>query len=146
MGKVTRWLAGLLCLASGVSLAQGVEVSQAWARATAPGQTVGAVYLTLKSRRAAKLIEVRSPVAERVEIHASSMEDGTMRMRMLEALPLSAGETVTLAPMGTHLMLIDLKSPLKAGGAVPLELVIQEKGRRRTLHIKAVVRAPSQPR
>ena len=50
------------------------------------------------------------------------MQQGVMRMRMLEKLDIPAGQKVALAPGQTHLMLIDLKSPLRAGEHITLKL------------------------
>jgi periplasmic copper chaperone A len=50
------------------------------------------------------------------------MEDGVMKMRMLEALSLKAGQQEKLAPGGFHLMLFDLKKPLTAGESVTFTL------------------------
>ena len=104
----------------------GVEISNAWARSTAPGQEVGAAYMSLKSTMAAKLLEVKSPIAESVEIHEMSMNNGVMKMRMLDVLDLPAGKTVKLEPGGFHLMLIDLKKPLRAGDAIEISMTFKD--------------------
>ena len=51
-----------------------------------------------------------------------------MRMRELPALELPSGKAVKLAPGGMHLMLIDLKAPLKVGDKVPLKLRFEKAG------------------
>jgi copper(I)-binding protein len=57
-------------------------------------------------------------------------------------LPLAAGQTVELKPGGLHVMLMDLKAPVKAGDAVPLTLVFEgANGQRHTQEVKAVARA-----
>lgn len=99
-----------------------VRIEGAWARATVPGQEVGAAYMRLTSQGDLTLIKVESPAADFVEIHKMSMNNGTMEMRMLEELKLPAGQTVKLEPGGFHLMLIDLKEPLKDGGKVGVTL------------------------
>ena len=97
--------------------ADSVSVSHAWARATAPGQEVGTAYLSLKSPVDTTLTAISSPAADSIEIHQMSMNKGVMEMRMMESLPLPAGQVVNLAPGGFHLMLFDLKKTLKAGEA-----------------------------
>jgi copper(I)-binding protein len=120
----------------------GVEISNAWARSTAPGQEVGAAYMSLKSTRAAKLLEVKSPVAESVEIHEMSMNNGVMKMRMLDVLDLPVGKTVKLEPGGFHLMLIDLKKPLKAGGNIEISLTVKDnRGKLSTQKVSLPVKA-----
>lgn len=116
----------------------GLEIADAWARASAT--RTGAAYLTLENKgsEADTLIEVRSPVAERVEIHDMTMEDMVMRMRRLDNLPVAAGESVQLAPGGKHIMLIGLSGPLEEGATVPLTLVFEKAGE---LAVEAPVRA-----
>src|SRR5690606_17950203 len=95
-----------------------VTISDAWARASRPGQKVGAAYMTLQSPEATTLVQEERPAAGTVEIHSMTMNDGVMKMRMLEDLPLKANEAVELAPGGFHLMLFDLAKPLQAGQTV----------------------------
>lgn len=104
-----------------------VNISQPWARATMPGQDVGAAYMVLQSPTDASLTAITSPAADAIEIHKMAMNKGVMEMRMLEALPLPAGKAVKLEPGGFHLMLFDLKKPLKAGEKLPLTLTIRDK-------------------
>lgn len=122
--------------------AQSVKAENAWARATVPGQKTGSVYVDLTSASSAALVAVGSPVAARAELHSMSMENGVMRMRALPKVDLPAGQTVKLAPGGLHVMLVDLKQPLKAGDKVPLTLSVQSSGTSlTTLKIDAEVRA-----
>ena len=102
-----------------------VAVLDAWARANAPGQTVGAAYMTLISAQDSTMVKVESDIAGTVQIHSMSMDNGVMKMRMLEELPLPAGKAEKLAPGGFHLMLFDLKKPLTAGESVKLTLTFR---------------------
>ena len=104
-----------------------VLVSDAWVRANAPGQSVGAAYMSLTSPQDSNLFAVESPAAGSVEIHSMTMTNGVMKMRMLENLPLAAGKVEKLAPGGFHLMLFDLKKPLKAGEQVKFKLSFKDK-------------------
>lgn len=121
--------------------AESVAITHAWARATVPGQTVGAVYMDLQSATDATLTEVSSPVADSAELHLMSMNKGVMEMRMLKSLPLPAGKVVKLEPSGLHVMLFDLKKPLKTGEQVDLTLKIQDKaGKTSTQQLHVPVR------
>lgn len=111
----------------GCLAADSVSISHAWARATAPGQDIGAAYMVLQSAVDSTLIEVTSPVAGSIEIHKMSMNKGVMEMRMQKTLPLPAGQAVKLEPSGFHLMLFDLKKLLKSGSQLPLTLKIMDK-------------------
>ncbi len=69
-------------------------------------------------------------VAGQVEIHEMAMNNGVMTMRPLDkGLAIEPGKTVKLAPGGYHLMLMDLKNPLKQGDKVPLELQFEKAGK-----------------
>ena len=129
-----------LVLAS-AALAQTVEVKDAWARATAPGQKAGGVYMQLKSGEAAALVGASSPAAGIVEIHEMAMEGNVMKMRALPKLDLPAGQTVELKPGGYHVMLIDLKAPLTKGESVPVKLRFEGKDKKvQEVEVKAEVR------
>lgn len=118
-----------------------IKVSDAWARATAPGQENGSVGLVITSQKDARLIAVASPVAASAEIHTMTMDNGVMKMRQLEDLPLPAKQAVTLGPGSDHLMLFGLKHALKAGDKVPLTLTVQFADKRtEKINIKAQVK------
>ena len=136
--NTTAWQRLLKCLlalslmtASAANYAQdlnsqdAVTIKDAWVRASAPGQNVGAAYMTLLSTQNASLIHAESNVTKSVEIHSMSMQNGVMKMRMLEKLALSANKPYKLAPGGFHLMLFDLKQPLAEGQQVEFELTFK---------------------
>ena len=108
-----------------VAAAEGVKVANAWVRAPVAGQKTAAAYLDLTSDRNLALVAAGSPAAGRVEMHSMTMDGGVMRMRALPRVDLPAGQTVRLAPGGTHLMLLELKQPLKPGDKLPLILSLQ---------------------
>ncbi len=105
---------------------QGVAIMDNWVRANAPGQNVGAAYMTLLSAQDSIMIKAEADIAGSVEIHSMKMENGVMKMRMLEELPLKAGKAEKLAPGGFHLMLFDLKKPLTAGESVNFTLSFKD--------------------
>jgi copper(I)-binding protein len=104
-----------------------VTITDAWVRENAPGQAVGAAYMTLKSADESSLVFVESSAAGSVEIHSMTMNNNVMKMRKLEELPLKAGKPEKLAPGGFHLMLFDLKKPLKSGDKVDFKLCFKDK-------------------
>ena len=116
----------LLLTVSHIALAD-VAISEAWVRATAPGQKVGAAYMTLKSAQPAKLVYVESSSADEVEIHSMTMSNGVMKMRKLDVLALQPNTPEKLAPGGFHLMLFGLQKPLKAGETVTLKLCFKDQ-------------------
>ncbi|MBN8509436.1 MAG: copper chaperone PCu(A)C [Burkholderiales bacterium] len=133
--------AALICL----SLAAQAQttVKDPWVRATVAGQKATGMFGQLSSAAGGKLVAASSPVAGIVEIHEMSMDGTTMKMRAVPALDLPAGKAVDLKPGGYHVMLMDLKQPLKAGETVPLTLVVEGAGgKRESVEVKAVVKAP----
>lgn len=106
----------------------GVEVTDAWCRATPNGARAGACYATLRATgRDDRLIGVATTAAETVQVHEMRTEGGMMRMGELAGgLPLPENAEVTLAPGGTHVMLMGLAGPLVAGERVTLTLDFDE--------------------
>ena len=118
-----------------------VQVQEPWVRATVPSQKVTGAFMQLTSPHDVKLVEARSPVAGRVELHEMAMERDVMKMRQVPAIALAAGKPVSLAPGGFHMMLFDLKQAVNAGDAVPLTLVFEGRdGSRESVEVKAAVR------
>lgn len=100
-----------------------VVVSDATCRPTPVGRQTTGCYLTLTAPTDDRLTDVASSVAARAQIHESRIENNMMIMGHLrDGLPLPAGQTVTLAPGGTHIMLLAVTEPLRAGDTVDLTL------------------------
>ena len=123
-----------------------VEVSQAWVRATVAQQKATGAFLRLLAKTDSRLVEVRSSVAGVVEVHEMAMQGDVMKMRAVPSLALPAGKTVELKPGGYHVMLMDLKAPIKAGDSVPLTLVFEGADKKReSVEIKAEARQLAAP-
>jgi copper(I)-binding protein len=107
-------------------------LTQAWSRATPGGAKIGGGYLTIENKGSApdRLIGGSGDIAGKIEVHEMSMKDGVMTMRPLDnGLTIGPGKTVKLAPGGFHLMLFDLKAPLKQGDKVPITLEFEKAGK-----------------
>ena len=107
-------------------------ITQAWSRATPGGAKVGGGYLTIENKGSApdRLIGGSAAVADKIEVHEMAINDGVMTMRQLDkGLVIEAGKTVKLAPGGYHLMLLNLKSPLKQGDKLPVTLEFEKAGK-----------------
>ena len=106
-------------------------ITQAWSRATPGGAKIAGAYLTIENRGSTpdRLVGGSGTVAAKVEVHEMAMKNGVMTMRSLDkGLAIEPGKTVKLAPGGYHLMLFDLKNPLKQGDKVPLTLEFEKAG------------------
>lgn len=120
----------LMLVAPLAGAADRLTVTNAWARATPPGATVAAVYLTLDNSAGQpdRLLSVASPRARSAEVHATFRDGELVRMRKVEPLHVAAGERAVLAPGGTHVMLLGLGTPLVQGERVPLVLRFELAG------------------
>jgi periplasmic copper chaperone A len=107
-------------------------ITQAWSRATPGGATIAGGYLTIenKGKAADRLIGGSADISDKVQLHEMSMNAGVMTMRQLDkGLAIEPGKTVKLAPGGYHLMMLDIKSPLKQGDKVPVTLEFEKAGK-----------------
>ena len=107
-------------------------ITQAWSRATPGGAKIGGGYLTIENRGSVpdRLIGGSADVADKIQVHEMAMNNGVMTMRPLDkGLAIEPGKTVKLAPGGYHLMLTDLKSPLKQGDKLPVTLQFEKAGK-----------------
>jgi len=98
--------------------ADPIIVQSAWARAMPPAAKVGAGYFEIRnnSKTAIRLAEVRSNVAQKVEIHSMTMEGNVMKMRHLgDGVEIAAQSRLSFKPGSYHLMFINPKTPFKAG-------------------------------
>jgi periplasmic copper chaperone A len=121
----------LLASCKPASAPPAVSVVDAWARATVPDQMGSAAYFTIRNGGGAdKLLSVTSPAAD-ASLHSTSIDNGVMRMRQLQALDVAAKGAVELKPGGTHVMLMGLKQPLQAGTTLELDLKFEKSGERR---------------
>lgn len=129
-------------LISACSKQDSIEIKNQWVRASNDGQDVSAAYMTIVSNEDTSLITIDSDVADVIEIHSMSMENGVMKMRMLDTLDLVAGKPTELSPGGFHLMLFDLKKPLAAGKEAHFTLHFKNKaGQEKTISVTSPIKA-----
>ena len=124
---------------------QPVQVTDAWVRATVPGQKGTGAFMKITAKEGMRLVGISSPVAGVAEVHEMKMENDIMKMRALPALDLPAGKTVELKSGGYHVMLMDLKQVLAKDTTVPLTLIFKDaKGleSRMDLKVPVAVSAP----
>ncbi|NMX41399.1 copper chaperone PCu(A)C [Pseudomonas veronii] len=136
-----RTLIGLSLLGLAAHASAQVQVSEAWVRATVPGQPSSGAFMTVTADSDSKLLRVASPVAKDVQIHEMSMKDDVMRMGPVDSITLPAGTPVKLDPDGYHVMLMGLTGQIKEGDQVPLTLTVENaRGERQTVEVKAAAR------
>ncbi len=118
---------GALLLALAGSASADVTVSDAYLRSAMPAAKTGAAFMVLHNDGAETetLIEVRSDVAARVELHTHVMSaDGVMSMVPVEdGIALPAGGEHRLERGGDHVMFMGLLRLLPEGETVRMTLV-----------------------
>jgi len=101
-----------------------VLVENGYARESIPGTSISSAYMTISnlSAKNIRLISASSAVSERIEIHQHTMVDGLMRMRQRDYVEIAAKNSTVFQPSGFHLMIFDLKQPLKANENITITL------------------------
>ena len=114
------------------AFANDVMVIGSFARASAtPQATSATAYLTIANHGAGadRLLSIATPSAAMAHLHQTTESDGVISMTAVESLDLAPGGTVEMAPGGLHIMLTRLKSPLKQGDKLHLELTLAKAGK-----------------
>ena len=108
-----------------------IQISDAYARATSPGQVVGAGYLTISNLANTndRLLSASFTRVGQVQIHEMKMEGDRMMMRELNGLEIPAKGSAQLKPGGNHLMFMQLKEPFKEGEVLQVQLQFEKAGK-----------------
>jgi hypothetical protein len=118
----------LLCVLLPVTTNAGeLVVSQGYVRATPPGVSSSAAYLTLLNETGKRrvLVAVTSDRAKQVMMHQNQWQGDMMQMRHVSQLEIAPGAHFDFEPGGYHLMLTGLAQPLVAGERVLLKFAFQ---------------------
>ena len=132
VASATLLFATLLPAAEWPDVRKGaIVIHDAWTRPTAAGMPMGVAYFTVRNDgpKADAIVAATTPAAAHVEFHQTTLADGMARMRPLREIVVPAGGTVSVAPGGIHLMLVDLGKPLAAGARIPLVLEFRDAGK-----------------
>ena len=125
-------LAGNIATTSAADVILGqLTLSGAFTRATLPNAPVGGGYVTITNTGTTddRLVGATAAFAGDVQIHQMKLEGDIMKMAELaDGLAIPAGETVTLAPGGYHLMFMRLNQPLVEGTEIPVTLTFEQAG------------------
>ncbi|WP_194285767.1 copper chaperone PCu(A)C [Alcanivorax sediminis] len=104
-------------------------LSEAWLRAVPPVSPTMAGYVTVTNtgEAAVMITGAQGDFAGHVMLHDMSVQqDGTRAMRHLHAVEVPAGESVSFAPGGMHLMLMHLSRVPAEGEQARLCLELKE--------------------
>lgn len=114
----SKFLALSLVVASlGFANAADIEISDIYAKATPPGAKNTALFFDIKNNtdKPVKLIGASSPAAATGEIHTHKDVDGMKKMVQIENIEVPAMGEANLKPGGLHVMLMNVKAPIKEG-------------------------------
>jgi periplasmic copper chaperone A len=112
------------------SVASKIVVEQPFARATPKGAMTGAAYMTLVNNGASadRLVGATTPVADKVQFHKETEDNGVSRMREVHSVDLEPGAKVSFKPGDMHMMIVGLKQPLVQGQTLSLALQFEKAG------------------
>jgi len=109
--------------------AKNIEVQNSKIRLTPPGMNVSAMFLKIinHSDKDLKIIKVTGDFAGSFELHNMEMIDGKMKMRTVESIDVKAKSETELKHGGLHIMIFNIKKPLKEGELHKLKLSLDDK-------------------
>jgi copper(I)-binding protein len=122
--------------------AGSLEITEAWTRATLPGQPAGGGFLVIENKgaEADRLVSASSALTPMTQVHEMKMEGDVMKMGELkDGLEIPAGAKVELKPGGFHIMFMGLKEGIKEGDAIKVKLVFEKAGE---VEIEMLAQAP----
>ena len=107
------------------------QVKEGWIRLMPGGMPMQAGFGRIDNHcpMPATIVSASSPAYGSVELHESKTVGGVSRMRAVPELRIAPDGAVVLQPGGLHLMLMQPKSPLKAGSRIAIEFELKD-GRR----------------
>ena len=108
-----------------------INISAPFTRATLPNAPVGGGFLTIENTGDTddRLVSVAATVSGAVQLHEMAMQGDVMKMRELpDGITIPAGETITLAPGGLHIMFMGLTQAFTEGETVPVTLTFEHAG------------------
>lgn len=129
MKKLSLLVAGLL-FSAGVlaATADNISVQDPYVRLAPPNAPATGAFMVIKNNgdKDVKVLKADNPVSKVTELHTHLNEGGVMKMRPVPAIEVKAKGQVVLQPGGLHVMMIDLKAPMKEGDVVPITLTFDD--------------------
>ena len=128
--KGLSMLAAGLLFSAGVlaGAADNVSVQDPYVRLAPPNAAATGAFMVIRNTgdKDVKLVKADNPVSKATELHTHLNEGGVMKMRPVPAIEIKAKGEAVLKPGGLHVMMIDLKAPLKEGDSVPITLTFDD--------------------
>ena len=109
-----------------------LEIAHPWSQELPPNAPTVAAYFVIHNagNTADRLLSVDSPLSGEAQLHEHVMQNDLMKMQQVPNVDIPAGANVTFAPMGYHVMLVNLKDRglLVDGKRFPLTLHFEKAG------------------
>lgn len=108
--------------------ADSVKIENPYARAVPPGQANSGAFMTFVNTGDVdhSVKSAASPVADKVELHTHTNNNGVMEMRQVPQIDVPAKGRTELKPGGFHIMLLGLKQPLTAGETADITVTFED--------------------
>lgn len=109
----------------------GIIITGMWGTPGIAGR-VSAAYGTITNHGTEpdSLVAISSPAAPLIEVHQMVEQEGMLRMRGMKLpVAIAPGDSLAMAPGGTHLMLMELHQSLKLGDSITLHLSFAHAGK-----------------
>ncbi len=105
-----------------------VTVNEPYVRLAPPNAPATAAFMVIKNAgdKDVKVVKADNPASKVTELHTHLNENGVMKMRPVAAIDVKSKGEAVLKPGGLHVMLIDMKAPMKEGDVVPITLTFDD--------------------
>ena len=124
--KKMSLLAASLLFSAGVlaGAADNVSVQDPYVRLAPPNAPATGAFMVIRNNgdKDVKVVKADNPVSKVTELHTHLNEGGVMKMRPVPSIEVKAKGEAVLKPGGLHVMMIDIKAPMKEGDVVPITL------------------------
>lgn len=145
MKQLSLLAAGLIFSAGALAgAADNVSVQDPYVRLAPPNAPATGAFMVIKNigDKDIKVLKADNPVSKVTELHTHLNEGGVMKMRPVSAIDIKAKGEAVLKPGGLHVMMIDLKAPMKEGDVVPITLSFDD-GSSKVVEAKVVRPMPA---
>lgn len=123
---LSLWLAASFAapVFAAAGVAEQISVVDPYVRMAPPGAKATGAFMIIKNAgdKDAQLVNANTQSANITELHNHINDNGVMRMRQVKEIAVPAKGEAVLKPGGYHVMLIDMKAPLKEGDHVVIKL------------------------
>ena len=135
---VAGLVSAILAIGQAGAQEKRLNASGGWVKTPSPPDTRAMAFATVENPTSyvVYVVKATADVAGRVELRDGSLS-GDARLKPVEFLTAPAYESLYMKVDGAHMMLLDLKRPLKEGDAVAITLTTDSG---ETLQVRAVVK------